>query len=274
MGKVNKVNVSASTKSQVLSLAKGFRVLEAFDSDNRELTISQIAVRAGLDTGTAYRLIRTLVGLEYLKETSGTKHYFLGLKVLGLGFHALARMNPHDSARPVLRSLVGQVREAASIGVLEGADVVYIDRVHAGLARLGVDVRIGSRVPVYSTAIGHAIVAYLSKPERLRILNMRERVRITPHTPVSIPILEARLKSVREKGFAVSDQENVLGVRVIAAPILDADGQPYGALSVASPAMSRSLDDFVSSSVGPLTQAAQDLSNLYRIRGASACLTV
>jgi IclR family pca regulon transcriptional regulator len=262
-----------NTKSQVLSLAKGFRVLEVFDSEERELTLSQIAAKAGLDAGTTFRLVRTLVELQYLMEVAGTKRYYLGLKVLGLGFNAIARMNPHDSARPVLRSLVGQVREAASIGVLDGADVVYIDRVHAGLVRLGVEVRIGSRVPVYSSAIGHALIAHLPKAERVRILNLRERVKITPHTPTSLAVIEERLKAVREEGYALSDQETVLGLRIVAAPILDADGQPYAAVSVASPAMSRSLEDFVSASVEPVKAAAKELASLYRLSGSAAIAT-
>ncbi len=261
---------TVNTKSQVLSLAKGFRVLEVFNSEDRELTLSQIAAQCGLDPGTAYRIVRTLVQLEYLVEVPGTKRYFLGLKVLGLGFHAIARMNPHDSARPVLRSLVGQVREAASIGVLDGAEVVYIDRVHAGLVRLGVDVRIGSRVPVYSSAIGHAIIAHLPRAEQLRILNLRERVRINQFTPVSLAVLEERLKAVRIKGYALSDQETVLGLRIIAVPILDADGQPYAAVSVASPAMSRSLQDFIAASVEPVKKAARELASLYRLSGATS----
>ena len=258
------------TKSQVLSLAKGFRVLEAFDSENRELTLSQIATKTGLDPGTAFRILRTLVELQYLKEVPGAKHYYLSLKVLGLGFHAIARMNPHDSARPVLRALVGQVREAASIGVLDGADVVYVDRVHAGLARLGVEVRIGSRVPVYSSAIGQALIAHLPKAERARILNLRPRVKITPNTPTSMAQLEERLKCVRDKGYALSDQETVLGLRIIAAPILDADGLPYAAVSVASPAMSRSLQEFVSTSVEPVLAAAGELASIYRLAGDTA----
>lgn len=269
MDRVKRI-IHADSKNQVLSLAKGFRVLESFDPENQTLTLSEIAVRAGLDAGTAYRLVRTLVGMGYLMQVPSGKRYCLGLKVLDLGFHAIARMNPHDSARPILRSLVGQVREAASIGVLDGADVVYIDRVQAGLVRLGVDVRIGSRVPVYSSAIGHAAIAHLPKAERIRILNLRERVKTTPFTPTSLAVLEERLKEVRRKGYALSDQETVLGLRVIAAPILDVDGHPYAAVSVASPAMGQSLEAFVESSAGPVQEAARQLAAIYRLSGAVA----
>ncbi|MBC7924860.1 MAG: IclR family transcriptional regulator [Bryobacteraceae bacterium] len=270
MTSVNGLKTDVDLKSQVLSLAKGFRVLEVFDSEAREMTLSQIASKAGLDAGTTYRIVRTLVQLGYLLEAPEAKRYYLGLKVLSLGFHAIARMNPQESARPVLRSLVGQLREAASIGVLDEANVVYIDRVQAGLVRLGVEVRIGSRVPVYSSAIGHAAIAHLPKAQRTHILNLRERVKITPNTPTSLAVIEERLKAVRTNGYAVSDGETVMGLRVIAAPILDVDGQPYAAVSVASPAMGCSLEEFISASAGPIREAARQLATIYRLSGAAS----
>ena len=159
-----------------------------------ELTLSQIAQRAELDSGTAFRLVKTLVMLGYLRQVENAKRYYLGLKVLDLGFHAISRMDLHASGRPILRGLVGQLNEAASIGVLDNSHVVYIERVQAGLARLGVNVRIGSRIPAYCTALGHSILAYLPFEQRVGILNMQERVKLTPRTPVTIPEIEERLE--------------------------------------------------------------------------------
>ncbi len=79
------------TKSLVLSLAKGFRILEVFDGRVPELNLSQIAERAELDSGTAFRLVKTLVMLGYLRQVENTKRYYLGLKVLDLGFNAISR---------------------------------------------------------------------------------------------------------------------------------------------------------------------------------------
>src|SRR5262247_714799 len=104
---------SETSKSTVLSLAKGFRVLEAFDAREPVLTLSQIAVRAELDPGTTFRLVKTLVMLGYL-QAADAKKYRLGPKVLDLGFNAFGRMDLHALARPILRSLIGQVNEAAS----------------------------------------------------------------------------------------------------------------------------------------------------------------
>src|SRR3989442_13378655 len=131
------------TKSLVLSLAKGFRILEVFDGREPELTLSQIAQRAELDPGTAFRLVKTLVLLGYLRQVENAKRYYLGLKVLDLGFSAISRMDLHASARPILRGLVGQLTEAATIGALASGNVVYIERVQPGLAGLGWNVRFG-----------------------------------------------------------------------------------------------------------------------------------
>ncbi|MBL6933206.1 MAG: IclR family transcriptional regulator, partial [Rhodospirillales bacterium] len=98
------VVASGSDKSQVQSLAKGFRVLEAFSAEDRELTLSEIAGRVGLDPGTVFRILSTLTTLGYLDRVSGTKRFRLTLKVLDLGFHAIARTEVRDLARPILRS--------------------------------------------------------------------------------------------------------------------------------------------------------------------------
>jgi IclR family pca regulon transcriptional regulator len=263
---------SVNTKSLVLSLAKGFRILEIFDGTTPDLSLSEIAARADLDPGTAHRLAKTLVMLGYLKQIPGGKRYALGLKVLDLGFHALAHMDLRDSARPILRSLVGRVSEAASIGVLEGGDIVYIERVQANLVRLGVSVRIGSRIPAYCTALGHAILAHVPFEKRMAALSMRERIKLTPHTPVTIPDIEDRLRRVQQLGYALSDQDTVNGLRVLAAPILDSDGHPFAAVSVAAPSVTCTVEEFVASVSGPVMQAGKDLGRLLSVSGASAAI--
>ena len=140
------------------------------------MTLSQIAERADLDPGTTHRLVKTLVMMGYLRQVPGVKRYQLGSNVLDLGFNALGHMDFRDRARPILRSLVGLVSEAASIGVLEGGDIVHIERVQASLLRLGVSVRVGSRIPAYCTAMGHSILAHMPLEKRMEILNSRERL--------------------------------------------------------------------------------------------------
>jgi IclR family pca regulon transcriptional regulator len=257
-------------KNVVNSLAKGFRVLEAFTSEEPELVQAEVARRAELDNATTFRLLNTLVMLGYVAKLPDSRNFRLTLKCLDLGFNAIAHSDLRTQARPILRNLVGEMNEAASIGVLEGTEIVYIERMQAGMTRLGVNVRIGSRVPVHSTAIGHAILGFLPRAEQERILAAAPRKKVTEKTITDVKTLLQRLKQVRARGYAVSDQENVPGLCVLAAPILDADGLPMAGLSVAAPAFRMSAQVFEKAGAGPLLNAAQELSRGLNATGGFA----
>ena len=259
-----------SDKNTVQSLAKGFRVLQAFTPERPELTLAEVARAAGTDNATAFRFLNTLVQLGYLEKVAGTRLFRLTLKCLDLGFNAIARADLRTLARPLLRDLVGAQIEAASIGVPDGPDVVYVERVQAGLARLGIEVRIGSRVPAYSTAIGQATLAWLDRDTQIRLLEARPREQRTATTLTALDALLLRLERVRAQGFALSDQENVSGVRVLAAPVRDADGVAIAALSVATPAPALSLAAFKAAARAPVIAAAASLSRALQAGGAYA----
>jgi IclR family pca regulon transcriptional regulator len=257
-------------KNLVRSLAKGFAVLRAFTAEEPELTLSEVARSAGLDNATAFRMLNTLVGLGLVASVPGTRRFRLTLACLDLGFNAIARSDLRALARPLLRSLVGERIEAASVGVLDGASVVYVERIQAGLARLGVDVRIGSRVPVHSSAIGQAILAYMPEAVQRAVLEAAPRERLTDRTLTDLPALLGRLATVRAAGFAVSDQETVMGLRVLAAPVRDADGVPVAGLSVATPSFAMTLEEFVAAAEEPVCAAAAALSKALQAAGSVA----
>jgi IclR family pca regulon transcriptional regulator len=248
-------------KNTVQSLAKGFRVLQAFTAEEPELKLSEVARRAGLDNGTAFRLLETLVMLGYLERFPETKQYRLTLKPLELGFNAIARMDLRTIAQPELRALVGTVREAASIGILDRDDVVYIERYQEGQSRLGVDVRVGTRLPAYCTAIGHSILAFLPRAEVRRILGLSRRVKVNEHTPVTLEEIEEQLAHVRAAGYAISDSTYIAGLRVLAAPILGADGCAVAALSVAAPSPRMPLKEFVALTAKPVLASAANIAH-------------
>jgi IclR family pca regulon transcriptional regulator len=154
--------------------------------------------------------------------------------------------------------------------VLDGADVVYVERIQAGIVRLGVDVRIGSRVPVYSSAIGRAILAFLPRETQLAVLEARPREKLTEATVTDRAALLAILERVRADGIALSDQETVPGLRVLACPLLDADGVPLGGISVAAPALRMSAEDYLRQAGPPLIAAARALSRGLEAAGGTA----
>jgi len=210
------------------------------------------------------------VQLGYVEKVEGTRLFRLTLKCLDLGFNAIARADLRALARPLLRELVGAQIEAASVGVPDGPDIVYVERVQAGLARLGVDTRIGSRVPAYSTAIGQVTLAWLDRASQVRLLKARPRERLTPTTLTDLDALLKRLQKVRAQGFALSDQENVSGVRVLAAPVLDADGIAIAGLSVATPTLAMPLAAFEAVARAPVIAAAANLSRALQAAGTCA----
>jgi IclR family pca regulon transcriptional regulator len=257
-----------NAKNLVHSLAKGFRVLQAFTASEPELLLSEVARRAELDNATAFRMLNTLVALGYVAKVPGTRRFRLTLKLLELGFNAIARTELRDLARPLLRSLVGEVNEVASLGVLDGADIVYVERVQAGLVRIGVDIRVGTRIPACATAIGHALLAFLPEAELDAVIRASSFERLGPGAGVtSAEELRRRLAEVRRDGTALSDWASVNGLRVLAAPVLDRDGFAVASISVAAPAIRTTVEDFVATVRAPLLARARSLGLALAVSG-------
>lgn len=254
-------------RNVVNSLAKGLRILEVFSAERPELTLSEVASLAGLDPGTAFRMLNTLVMLGYLSRVPETRRFRLTLKVVDLGLHAIARADLREIARPILRSIVGEVNEAASLGVLDGADILYVERVRAGLTRIGVDIRIGTTIPAFWSTIGEAFLAYLPMAELERVLAVKPRAGAFPHKPMNRAEIEERLENVREHGYALRDSYFGSGLRVLAAPVLDVDNYPLAAISVAVPQMQMSTEDFRARALDVVRRAAGEIAKAVQASG-------
>ncbi|MBD7922208.1 IclR family transcriptional regulator [Xanthomonas bonasiae] len=253
-------------RSTVQSLAKGFRVLEAFSSEHEELSLSQIAALARLDPGTTFRMLNTLVELGYVNRLPESRRFRLTLKVLDLGFHAIARRDLRSVVRPLLRALVSDVNEAASFAVLQGPDVLYIERVRAGITRLGVDIRIGTTVPSTRTAIGLAMLAHLSPAEVTRVTGVNVHA---PHAPEIVAML-GTFDRIRRDNYVILDSMLTEGLRVLAVPVLDADAYPLGAISVAAPSVRTSHDELLNTALQPTLLAAKDIAFAIQASGSVA----
>lgn len=254
-------------RNHVAALAKGLRVLEAFAPDASELTLSEVARRAAIDPGSAHRMLATLEAEGYVERVDGSRRFRLGLRVLDLGFSAIARMDLRDVARPILRSLVGEVNEAASLGVLDGTHVLFLERVRAGLVRLGVEIRVGTLLPAHDSAIGHALLAYLPDDVVADVLDRAADLPGVSYGGGRAAAIAARLAEVRRQGFALVDQAAVSGLRVFAAPVRDVDGLAIAALSVTAPPARMSLGDFVAMVEHPVLESAARLARALQASG-------
>lgn len=256
-------NPKNNPKNHVASVGKAFAVLKSFTSEAFELTLSEVAARADLDRGTAFRLIQTLIELGYLQAVPQSRRFRLGLACLDLGYTVLSHGSLRTIVEPLLRDLVPEVGDAASLGILDGGDVIYLARVGAGLDRHKMDRRPGTRIPAYSAALGHAMLAHLGRNEQIERLESRPRVKLSERTLTDLDALLARLDQVKKKGHAVSDGENAYGLRTLAMPILDAQGSVIAGLSVTVDAMRMDMPTFRDQALPKLmrlTSTVQDIT--------------
>jgi IclR family pca regulon transcriptional regulator len=256
---------SDNPKNQVQSVAKAFAVLQAFGRDLPELTVAEVAGRAGFDRGTAFRLVHTLVGLGYLRAVPDGRRFRLTLKCLELGFSVLAAGDLPGHAAPLLRELVPGVADAGSLGVLDRGEVIYLARVEADLARHGVVRRPGSRIGAYATALGQAIMAWLPPQEQVAHLEGVERVKLSERTLTDLDALLVRLAEVRARGYAVSDGENAYGLVTVAAPVLDARGAPCAGVSLTVGGGRMSSAEFTALAAPQAKRLAAELSEGMRL---------
>lgn len=261
---------SSGSRNIVYSVEKAFRVLEAFTERQPEMILADIARRAGLDNATAFRMLNTLVLLGYVEKVEDRRTFRLSLKCLELGFNAIARSDLRTVAEPILHRLVSGGASAASIGILDKGDVIYIERVQQSLTRLAVDIRIGTRIPAFCSAMGRAILAFMPEKAQRAELHSRPLEKLTPMTVIDEKKLRARLKETAERGFTVVNQESVVGLIAIAAPVFGSDGLPIAAISVAMPSSATSEVEFTRRFAGSILDASTTLSRAIKAGGGVA----
>ena len=194
------------TKHFVQSLAKGFKVLQAFRQDRSILTLTQIASISGMSTPTAQRITDTLLDLGYLKRNH-RKEFFLGPKVLTLGFAYLHGSQLTMMAGQYLEDFFQRHRWTVNLGVLEGTEVIYLVR-REELRFLKYDVQPGFRLPANCTAMGKVLIAGLPDEEYQRRFSDPEVfVRMTSHTITDPEAFREDVKKVRIRGYAFCHRE-------------------------------------------------------------------
>lgn len=212
----------------VEALAKGLSILESFDAEHAEMTLSDIARRVGLSPAAARRSLITLQALGYVGQTN--KRFHLRPKVMSLGsaFYFSARVD--EVLQPELRRLVGTFGDASSVGTLEGHDVLYIAHYSEQRARRPTAV-VGARYPAHATSLGRVLLAGLPDAEFDRYLREVEPVQLTRSTVVDKGQIKALVEEVRERNYATTVDQLDYGITAIAVPIRGSAGRTIAALN-------------------------------------------
>jgi DNA-binding IclR family transcriptional regulator len=220
-------------RARLSSVATAIRLLKAFSEDEVEIGISMLARRLGIAKSTAHRLAVTLVSEGMLEQDRETNRYRLGIALFRLGVLVRRRMDVSNEARPYLYDLREKLNETVHLAILDGTEIMYVynfESTHA--IRMRSD--IGVRKPAYCTAEGQAILAF-QPPEVVDAVIAAGLVARTTNTITSAERFLKTLAAVRQRGCAIEDEENELGMVGIAAPIRDDAGAVVGAIGVAGP---------------------------------------
>lgn len=209
-------------------------IIAAFDGV-RELTLADLARQTGLSEPTALRYATSLTTHGFLEREPHTGRYRLGIRLFELGQKALRERDPRSIALPHMARLRSRFEETVNLAMRHDDDLVLIEVLESPRSiRKGA--RLGDRDHWHASSLGKAVLAQLDRDEARMLLERQERHPLTPHTTTSVERLLDELDLVRARGFAVDDLENEPDLRCVGAAILDRQGAPQYAISIAGPA--------------------------------------
>ncbi len=203
---------------------KGVLILECFSPNRPHLSQSEIQKITKISKSTVFRLVKTLTDLNYLKYDPGNGKYFLGPKVLSLGFSVLQSLEVREIARPYLEKLSRECNKSVNLLMLDGIQMVFVERIRVPGPR-DYNVSIGSRIAVYNTAAGRAVLAYLEQEKLSSVIReIQEDPSAVRHIGQDGERLFQILSKVTREGFATNDEESAKGLRAVAVPIFSSEG--------------------------------------------------
>jgi IclR family transcriptional regulator, acetate operon repressor len=214
-------------------LHKTLDVLESL-ADGRPLTAMECAERTRISKTAAYRILGTLEGRGYVVRDDATRRFAIGVNLLALGRAVLASADLVGVARRAMRALRDEFGETVNLGALSLGRVVYLEMLESERG-LRTTVDVGSFDHLHTTALGRAILASLPAEEARAIVETIDLVAVTPRSPIELEVVLAELEHTSERGYAVDDEENEIGVRCVGVPIHDEQGRAIAALSISGP---------------------------------------
>jgi IclR family acetate operon transcriptional repressor len=244
---------SGDTPGGVQSVHRALDVLEVVAARGGTLTIGEIATLTGIPLPTAHRLLRTLVDRGYMRQAPD-RRYALGFRLVPLGASASSMVGA--GTERVLARVVDAIGETANLAMLDGDRVAYVAQV-PGKHSMRMFTEVGRRVHPHCTAVGKAVLSVATEDEVRALLARTGLPRHTASTVTDVEEFLAQLDEVRERGYALDEGEQEVGVRCLAVRLPGSAVQM--GLSISGPAP-RMTDELLAEAVPILRSAAQDLA--------------
>ncbi len=223
------------------SLSRALSLLERLAETPGGMNLTDLSQQLGIPAATAHRMLSTFEEHDFVAQDPELGVWYIGLKAFTIGNAFVQRRDFVASARPLMQTLMERCGETVNLGVIDDGEVVFISQVESREV-MRMIVRLGSRSPVHASGVGKALLAYLGDERLVAILERRGLGRFTERTIDSPAQLREELETVRERGYALDDEEHAVGLRCVAAPIFDENGQALAAISLSGP-KARLIDD-------------------------------
>ncbi len=231
-----------NTTKKIGSVQRAIDILNLFGTQNPELGTTEIARALGLHKSTTSSLVSTLAANDFLSQNPDTRKYRLGLKLVERAFAMLDQVEIRQIAYPHLQELRNQWNETVNLAILDGPDMVYVERM-LGTKALGMRSEVGRRAPAHCTGLGKAILSCLPLAKVKAFVAHYGLPSITLKTITDPQTFFEELDKTRECGYALDDEENEIGGRCVAVPVFDHTGNPVASVSVSAPTARLPLEE-------------------------------
>ena len=209
------------------------RVLDIFEylCEKKEASFLNIYQDTQLPKSSTYQILRTLEDRGYVRHVGGMEKYTLGLRFLELGEKTASMIDMRTEAEPILKDLTRRTGETCHLGILDGNEGVYIGKIE-GSQPIRLHTWIGKRLPLHCTSLGKILLAWLDEKTLDNKLSELEYTRFTTHTLTTPSELKKNLNIVKERGWALDDQENGYHFRCIGVPVFNNRNDVIAAISM------------------------------------------
>jgi len=231
---VSDLEVRGSDEPSGGSAQRALRLLALVAREGRAMGLAELAQRLKLPKASAHRLCTQLVSGGWLARDVDDKSFAAGAALRRLALDTLGREQQRAQRHAVLHALVQEVGETCNFTTLDGAEVLYLDRVEASWPlRLTLD--IGSHVPLHCTASGKLFLALMPATRREALLAQLAMPRLTPHTLGDAEALHAECAAIARQDYSIDREEYIAGLVAVAVPVRDREGEVRAALAVHAP---------------------------------------
>ena len=257
------VTLSSNTSTGT-AIDKTFNLLDKLSQSQTPLSMHELCKLTGLSKPTAHRILGQLEKSDLVARDPTTKFYTVGIELCNLAVGVLSARARFSDVKVIMQMLVNNINETVNLAILDGSEVVYIQRVECK-ERIRINLHAGSRVPLHVSSTGKLLAAYLPKPLQRALLDNLDLKKHTEFTITDVHQLTDELIKIRECGYGTSNQESLLGMIGVSVPVRAADGKVIAALALHAVAARMPIEQGVFC-VPRLEAAAQKIGNLLELR--------